>query len=98
MRLHDIFDERQATIAELCDALDVDYAGYTPLRRKLLAAPKYGNDDERADAVGREMIDAFTRTVARHAAMAIRTADTTSSTWLPFSLHQDLSASICSCS
>jgi formate C-acetyltransferase len=32
-----------------------------------LAAPKYGNDDDRADAVGRALIDAFTSAVARHA-------------------------------
>jgi formate C-acetyltransferase len=32
-----------------------------------MAAPKYGNDDPYADAVGQAMIDAFTATVARHA-------------------------------
>jgi formate C-acetyltransferase len=62
-----IFQEEQATMAELCDALDADFAGYETLRAKLLSAPKYGNDDERADAVGRELIDAFTSIVAKHA-------------------------------
>ncbi|MFQ5810373.1 MAG: pyruvate formate lyase family protein, partial [Armatimonadota bacterium] len=63
-----IFDQRQATMAELCDALDANFEGCDALRAKLLAAPKYGNDDEEADEVGRSLIDAFTSAVARHAA------------------------------
>ena len=62
-----VFDEGQATMAELCDALDVDYAGHDLLRRRLLSAPKYGNDDERADSVGQRVIALFTDMVARHA-------------------------------
>jgi formate C-acetyltransferase len=62
-----IFEQEQATMAELCDALDVDFQGYEPLRHALQSAPKYGNDDPEADAVGRELIDAFTATVDRHA-------------------------------
>ncbi|MBC7235148.1 MAG: hypothetical protein H5T69_04860 [Chloroflexi bacterium] len=62
-----IFEDRAATMAELCDALDADYCGYEWLRAKLLAAPKYGNDDPYADAVGQQLIEAFTATVARHA-------------------------------
>ena len=62
-----IFRDKQAGMPDLCDALDADFKGYTPLRSKLSAAPKYGNDDETADAVGRAMIDAFTSTVERYA-------------------------------
>jgi len=62
-----IFEQKQATMAELCDALDADFAGHARLRAKLLAAPKYGNDDERADRIGRDLIEVFVRTVARHA-------------------------------
>jgi formate C-acetyltransferase len=54
-------------MAELCDALDADFEGCARLRAKLLAAPKYGNDDEAADAVGKEVITTFTHIVARHA-------------------------------
>jgi pyruvate-formate lyase len=63
-----IFEQGQATMAALCDALDADFEGWEPLRARLLAAPKYGNDDERADSVGREVIRAFTEIAARHAA------------------------------
>ena len=62
-----IFEQRAATMAELCDALDRNFAEDTYLRQKLVSAPKYGNDDERADEVGRAVIEAFTSTVARHA-------------------------------
>jgi formate C-acetyltransferase len=54
-------------MAELCDALDVDFEGREALRAKLLAAPKYGNDDEGADAVGRDLVAAFTSLVDKHA-------------------------------
>jgi len=62
-----IFDQQQASMADLCDALDVNFEGYTPLRTTLLAAPKYGNDNEYADKIGQQVIQAFTETVARHA-------------------------------
>jgi pyruvate-formate lyase len=63
-----VFDEQQATMAELCDALDVDYRGWEALRAKLTSAPKYGNDNDRADTVGRAVIQAFTNLAATHAA------------------------------
>jgi formate C-acetyltransferase len=62
-----IFEQGRATMADLCDALDADFGGYEPLRAQLLSAPKYGNDDDRADAVGRELIEAFTSIVHQHA-------------------------------
>jgi formate C-acetyltransferase len=62
-----VFEQGAATMAELCNALDADFEGYAPLRAMLLAAPKYGNDDEAADAVGKDVIAAFTQIVARHA-------------------------------
>jgi formate C-acetyltransferase len=62
-----IFEDKRATMADLCNALDADFEGFEPLRRALLDGPKYGNDDERADGVGRDLIEAFTTIVARHA-------------------------------
>jgi pyruvate-formate lyase len=62
-----VFDDKEATPAQVCDALAANFEGFGPLRARLLAAPKYGNDDPYADAVGQAMIDAFTATVTRHA-------------------------------
>jgi len=62
-----VFEDRAASMADLVDALDDDFRGHGALRARLLAAPKYGNDDAYADAMGRRVIDAFTDCVARHA-------------------------------
>ncbi len=62
-----VFRKREAAMSQLCDALEANFEGHAPLRARMLAAPKYGNDDERADAMGRRVIDAFRRIVARHA-------------------------------
>jgi formate C-acetyltransferase len=63
-----VFDQKQATVADLCEALEHNFEGHASLRRRFLDAPKYGNDDEGADVIGQQMIEAFTAAVARHAA------------------------------
>lgn len=44
-------------MSELLDALKADFEGYDELRQKLLAAPKFGNDDDEADAMTAEIWD-----------------------------------------
>lgn len=44
-----VFDEKKATLSELREALAADFTGYEALHRALLAAPKYGNNDDFAD-------------------------------------------------
>ena len=44
-----IFTDKDATVEELACALKANFEGFEPLRQKLLAAPKYGNNDDRAD-------------------------------------------------
>lgn len=63
-----VFEDRAATMSQLCDALDSDFEGYAWLRAKMQAAPKYGNAEPRADAIGRQVVDAFTSAVAEKAA------------------------------
>jgi formate C-acetyltransferase len=63
-----VFEDGEVSMGELCDALEADFAGYELLQRRLLEAPKYGNDDARADEVGQAVLQAFTEAVARHAA------------------------------
>jgi pyruvate-formate lyase len=62
-----VFDRGEAGISEVREALYADFEGHTALRSKLMAAPKYGNDDDVADGIGRRVVDAFTDLVARHA-------------------------------
>lgn len=63
-----IFDQRYATMTDLLDALGSDFADHGSLRARLQAAPKYGNDDPRADALGRQVIETFVRLAREHAA------------------------------
>lgn len=44
-----VFTDREASLAQIRDALEANFQGFEELRRKLLAAPKYGNDDEFVD-------------------------------------------------
>lgn len=62
-----VFEQGRATMAQVCDALEVDFAGHEDLRALLQSGPAYGNDDERADAMGRRVIGTFVATVRRHA-------------------------------
>ncbi len=44
-----IFTDKTATMEELAAALKANFEGYEPLREKLLAAPKYGNNNDFVD-------------------------------------------------
>jgi len=44
-----VFDEKKITMGALCDALDNNFEGNEYLRKMLLEAPKFGNDDDYAD-------------------------------------------------
>lgn len=44
-----VFNEKTLTLAELRDVLKADFEGYDDIRRQLLDAPKYGNDDDFVD-------------------------------------------------
>ena len=44
-----VFIDREATLGELVEALRHNFEGYESLRKKLLDAPKYGNNDDFVD-------------------------------------------------
>ena len=55
-----VFEEKRLGLAELVHAADEDFAGREELRLRLVhRAPKYGNDDERADSIMRRAFEAF---------------------------------------
>jgi formate C-acetyltransferase len=56
-----VFDEQKLCMGELLDAIDDDFEGHEAIRQLCLNAPKYGNDDPYADAIGREIEDTFCR-------------------------------------
>lgn len=54
---YNVFDQKRFGMAELIQALKADFAGYEGMRGLVLnKTPKYGNDDDYADAL---MIEAF---------------------------------------
>jgi pyruvate formate-lyase/glycerol dehydratase family glycyl radical enzyme len=46
-----VFEEKKLSMGDLLDALKVNFAGKEDIRRMLLSAPKYGNDDDYADDI-----------------------------------------------
>lgn len=53
-----VFEDRAATLEEVCAACMQNFVGYEDLRTKLQAAPKYGNDDRHfADAIAADLME-----------------------------------------
>ncbi|MGF7141904.1 pyruvate-formate lyase [Anaerotaenia torta] len=50
-----VYDEKLLTLDQLVTVLDEDFAGREEIRRQLLDAPKYGNDNDEADRMHRRM-------------------------------------------
>jgi len=62
-----VFDEKRITMEELVAALGADFEGRESLRQMLLnRAPKYGNDDDRADRFTRLAAEIYCRAVEKH--------------------------------
>lgn len=59
-----VFEDRTLPLSELAAALDADFAGQEPLRQRLWnRMPKYGNDDDAADACMVRVFDASFRAI-----------------------------------
>lgn len=52
-----VFEDKSVTANELVQAMRADFKGFEKVRRKLLAAPKYGNDDNYVDDIGTDLIN-----------------------------------------
>ena len=51
----EVYDRRVFSLADLVRMVDADFAGFEKERLLLLNAPKYGNDDEAADAMAQRV-------------------------------------------
>ncbi len=51
-----VFDEKSISAEELVRSLESDFRGFEKIRRKLLASPKFGNDDSYADEIGKDIV------------------------------------------
>ncbi len=54
-----VFDDKKITISELYKALKDNFVGHEETQRLLLAAPKYGNEDDYVDQIVRKSYDEF---------------------------------------
>lgn len=52
-----VYEDRQYTLEQLRDGLLANFSGYDELRRDCLNAPKYGNDDNAADQLARDITE-----------------------------------------
>jgi len=61
---HNVFDRRTMTMQELLDALAVNFEDHEKTRLLLTErTPKYGNDDDYADSVMKELFEAYFRAI-----------------------------------
>ena len=59
-----IFDRKDINVKDMTAALQADFTGFTELREKLVyQTPKYGNDNDYADDIMKEVFDIFQRAV-----------------------------------
>ncbi|MFC2095931.1 pyruvate formate lyase family protein, partial [Candidatus Bipolaricaulota bacterium] len=54
-----VYEDRSLSIDQLLEALASDFVGHDSVRRQLLLAPKYGNDNARADDIARRAFNAY---------------------------------------
>ena len=60
-----VYVDKEATLPEVADACKKNFVGYEALRAKLLAAPKYGNDDDFADEIAADLWEWFAHSTMR---------------------------------
>ncbi|NOY69197.1 MAG: hypothetical protein GXP53_06850 [Deltaproteobacteria bacterium] len=64
---HLVFDEKKCTMAELIEALKANWDGWEVLRAQAInRAPKYGRDDDEADAMAKRVMDLWADETWKH--------------------------------
>ena len=61
-----VYDRREVDMDQLLRALQANFEGCEPLRRKLLACPKYGNGDGWVDALAADVVEHFFAELMRY--------------------------------
>jgi pyruvate-formate lyase len=62
-----VFEERRISARELVEAMDANFVGFERLRKMLMDAPKYGNDDPYADSILVDLHDWLCRRISEQA-------------------------------
>jgi formate C-acetyltransferase len=62
-----VYDDKKISMKDLVDSIKKDFAGNEKLRQMLInEAPKYGNDDDYADSIARDLSRFWAEEVAKH--------------------------------
>lgn len=62
-----VFEMKQLTLRQIVEACDAEFKGYEHIRAKLLAVPKFGNDNDVADAMAVKVHDHICHTTRNQA-------------------------------
>jgi formate C-acetyltransferase len=60
-----VFEEKKITIEQLKEAVQANWEGYEELRHMCLEAPKYGNDDDYADLIAKDLYRFLAETITK---------------------------------
>jgi len=61
-----VYDQGATDLKTLCTALDQNWEGFDDLRRKALACPKFGNDDDYVDGLATEISNFYHEEISRY--------------------------------
>ncbi len=54
-----VFEQESVTMAQMLEALEYDFEGFDIVRHQVLASPKYGNDDDAADTILKQVFELY---------------------------------------
>ncbi|OBR96811.1 benzylsuccinate synthase alpha subunit [Clostridium ragsdalei P11] len=52
-----VYEDKKYTLFQIKEAMDANWKGFEQIHRDCLNAPKYGNDDDYADMIAKEIVD-----------------------------------------
>lgn len=52
-----VYEDKKYTLEQIKEAMDANWEGFEQIKRDCLNAPKYGNDDDYADIIAKEIVD-----------------------------------------
>jgi len=61
-----VFEERKLTMGQLAEAMQANWEGYEELRGICLKVPKYGNDDDYADLIAKDLYRFLAETITKY--------------------------------
>ena len=61
-----VFDDKIYKLSEVKEACSQNFGGYEEMRQKLWNSPKWGNDDDYVDLIGKEIIEAACEEIVKH--------------------------------